>query len=466
MRIATSFVVFALVASACGADPGGTTPPPDTPPVAATPIGFTFEAIEARSFASFGWSGLIHNVRVPERTPFGVAARCDGPDGICSFTGPTDPKGNNKVNRKRCRNRTRTTCNTDSDCGATPGLCVYIYDPPASSPLPGMGGKIGACSFSYIPIAAPGAAPTIVGTLDLASGDLNLSNLTIRLPQNGLTSPLNPFRGACAECIGDPVMNDGKQEGMCVSARHGEQGDPSPDIGQPCDKHRDGSIPGFEGETSMDCSPSVVAADGPGAGFGGVFTSSGYEVDITQGSPDCSDSRFPGDPAHPGKKCFCGMCSDLSRVCMSNADCPASATCGALPPNCNPNPPRFDDLGNQNADWVATKAMGECRDVAAVVTATRGNSCREGKCNWNPETGTGTCTSLINNSTVGCYPSGIGASIVSLGGARKQGDVYIADTANARCTPMQSTAAANGQLGLPGLTFQRRAFRIIPEFPQ
>ena len=471
MRIASSFVVLALFGSACGNDPGGGPDPSPDAPAEPKLIGFTFEAIEARSFASFGWSGLIHNVRVPERTPFGVTVtNCESADGICSFVGPTDPHGNNKVNRKRCLNRMRNTCNTDADCGAPPAnRCVYIYDPPASNPLTGLGGKVGACGWSYIPIAAATATQTIVGNLDLASGDLNLTNLTIVLPQNGVGGT---YRGACAECVGDPVQNDGKAEGVCMSARHGEQADPSPDIGMPCDIHRNGSIPGFEGDTSMDCSPTVMATDGPGSAFGGVFTSSGYQLSINDSSPDCSDAAFPGDPKFPGtKKCFCGMCSDLSRACTSSNDCPTGTTCGSAPATCNPNPPRFNDLGVQNVDWDPTFAMDQCRTTGmTMLSATRGNSCRGGQCNWNPDTGTGTCTSLINNATVGCYPSGVGASIVSLGGSRKQGSVYIADTANARCTRLQvgtpGAAQVNGQLGLPGLTFQRRAFRIIPEYAQ
>jgi hypothetical protein len=455
MRREICYVVAALAAAACGG--GGATPSPDgTVERPKGPSGFTFAAIGDRSFASFGWTGLVHNVRVPDGTPFGVIAdNCQSTDGLCAFHGPADP--DSPVQRRRCLNLMHLTCATDNDCpndGTPFKKCVYIYDPPTAVPLTGMGGKVGACGFSYIPIAAAGTTPTVVGTLDQTSGELNIQNLTIILPQNGTAGT---YRGACAECVGDAIANDGVRDGTCVSATHGEAADPSLDIGQKCDVNRFGTIPGFEGSYSMDCSPTVKTSDGPGNAFGGTFTSSGYQVAITDASPSCSDPKFAG------QKCFCGMCPDGVKACQSNADC-GGAQCGALPAGCNPNPAPLNDDGTANTDFDPTFAVAQCRGTGTTtLSATRPNSCRGGACNWNPDTGLGTCMSVLGNQTVGCYPSGVGASVKAPGRRDRIGGVYIVDTATARCTRAQAPVV-NGQLGLPGLTFQKRSFRITPEF--
>ena len=56
--------------------------------------------------------------------------------------------------------------------------------------------------------------------------------------------------------------------------------------------------------------------------------------------------------------------------------------------------------------------------------------------------------------------------IVALGGARKVGSVFIADTATARCNRITPSPVVNAQVGLPGITFQKRSFRIVPEYPE
>jgi hypothetical protein len=432
-------------------------------PMCKPPIGFTFSAIEDRSLASFGWTGTVHNVRVTDGTPFGVkVTHCDGCDGVCTFEGPVAPKG--AVNRRRCLNRMSITCEQDSDCpnDNTPyRTCVFMYDPPAATPLVGLGGKRGACAWSYIPNPGPDEIPTIMGTIDQASGELNIQNLQVYLPLNGAGGM---YRGACVECIGDDIANDGIKNGICMqTGRGGPDGadDPSPDIGQPCDIHRYGNVPGYEGNYSMDCSPTVRANDGTPNIFGGVFTSSGYQIEITESSPDCTD------PAFAGEKCFCGACPDGVTSCLSDADC-GGAKCGYLPPNCDPNPLPFTDQGTLNPDYNPMFAPGQCRGATTNthITMVGGNSCRNGLCDWDPEAGVGTCISKLTNQPVGCYPSGIGTKLVAPGGARRVGSVYIADTGTARCNRFVPSAVLNAQLGLPGLTFQKRSFRIIPEYPE
>ena len=78
MRMA---LALAVLLGGCGDDGGGETLPDATSPdalVCQPPTHFTFSAVGDRSFASFGWTGFVHNVRVPDETPFGVeVTTCD-----------------------------------------------------------------------------------------------------------------------------------------------------------------------------------------------------------------------------------------------------------------------------------------------------------------------------------------------------------------------------------------------------
>jgi hypothetical protein len=466
MKCAAGFVAVALMAG-CHPDPGGDLDA-GMQTAKGAPVGFTFEAVEARSFASFGYSGIIHNIRTPEGTAFGVKVlSCDRPDGICQFDGPVDPVS--AVSRRRCLNKMGQTCNIDDDCptdGTRFKRCAYIYDVPTAlpqvglPPVAGQPGLIGACGFSYIPLSKPGEPSSIVGTMDMTSGELNLQNLTVNLIQNGaaLSTTAGTFRGTCMECVGDRIANDGLKEGTCTVVPHtGQAVDPSPDVGQKCDVNRYGTLPDFSGSYSMDCSPSVKNTDTEINQFGGTFTSSGFQVAITDQSPMCSDPEFTNE------RCFCAMCPDNFTACRSNADC-GGAQCGYLPPLCDPNPAPVTVDGMPNPNFVPTVAPEACKN-GAVGAATRPNACVKPGCIWNADTGLGTCISTLTGKQVGCYPSGATAKVIAPGKISKIGSVFVVDTGNARCTKIQS-AGANALLGLPGLTFQKRSFRIIPRYQQ
>jgi hypothetical protein len=477
MKHAVLLAAVALLGAGCGDQGSEIDPPIDTPPPA--PIGFTFEANGERSFASFGWTGLIHNVRVGERTAFGVTTQpsllpanagtvgCDAPDGICKFAGPVDPAS--PVKRRRCLNRMSVQCSSDADCPAeVPSFrrCAYIYDVPVAIPQAGVGGLNGACAFSWIPVMRAGAAPPITGTLDMSSGELNLQNLTLNLVQNGLQTGVatGTFRGGCMECIGDATANDGIKGGRCTrTGRPNQNVDPSPDENMSCDTHRVGAVADFPGNYSMDCSPSVQLGDTENAAFGGAFNSSGFQVQITDTSPPCTH------PDYAGQKCFCGMCPDNATACLSNADC-GGQQCGFLPPNCNPQPTPLTEQGTMDPDFTGPFAPMQCKN-GVPGAATQPNSCMAPGCVWNAETGLGTCRSRLNGQIVGCYPAGDGAKVsapgaISIIPVAMGRNAFIVDTGNARCTRMQGTAPGfNGLLGLPGLTFQRRSFRIFPEYP-
>jgi hypothetical protein len=445
-----SIAVWAWAASGCGAGVDEKPPPGD-------PIGFTFEST-AGSVASFGWTGAVHDVVEPPGTPFGVkTTECRA--GVCRFEGPTDPGG--KVNRQRCLFRMSKTCNADTDCpldGAKPTPCVYIYDTPIATPLRGSTNKLGACAWSYIPIAAAGQPPTIAGTLNLASGTLNLENLTVLLPLN--SNPDGTFRGACAECIGDTKPNDGVREGTCKLATHrgdlaaAADPDMSPDLGMPCDINRTGTIGGYDGNYSMDCSPTVIASPRPPLQFGGSFTSSGFQISLSDRSPDCTA---------PGQKCFCGMCPDNKTACMSKEDC-GGLSCTSPPEAiCQPNPLPGDP------SYDPKLGVNQCK-ADPTKFAVFSNDCFDGICKWDEDKGVGSCKSRWpDQHVVGCYPSGPNASIVAPGYAQRDdhvGTIYQANTAGASCIPAGPSVQLNSQLGLPGLLFQKRNFQIIPAYEE
>jgi hypothetical protein len=414
----------AWVAIGCGAT--GSTESTD-------PIGFKFESA-AGSFASFGWTGAFHNIVEPLGTPFGVdVTQCGG--GVCRFEGPTEPGG--PVNRRRCLYHMSKTCSADTDCpldngNATP--CVYIYDAPLTTPL-ATGNKIGACAWSYIPIAAAGHPPSIAGTLNLASGALSFEALTILLQFNG--DGVGAFRGACAECVGDRTFNDGVKEGHCVLAT--KVGNPatalppdmSPDVetsdhpATACDVNRSGEFEGYGGNYSMDCSPTVSSKAQP-LPFGGPSNSLGLELKVSDASPTTTL------PVGGEKKTFCGVCTDTKAPCMSGDEC----------------------------------ANKTCSNASLSVAS---DSCA-GSCTWNDLTGTGGCmTNTIPSRLVGCYPSGTTAKISVLGHEERIdhiGTTFLANTGSARCLPPTVSPETNALVGLPGLLFQKRNYQITPQYTE
>jgi hypothetical protein len=426
------WLAVAACAAAAGCSPG--VEPPVGP---GDPIGFTFVSTKG-SFASFGWTGAVHNVEQPAGTPFGVEVTgCSG--GVCRFQGPSDPGG--KVQRRRCLFPMSKTCSSDSDCtpfaDGSANPCVYVYDTPIATPLLGTDGKVGACAWSYIPITALGGSPTISGALNLASGALSLESLSILLPLN--SNPNGTFRGPCAECDGDRESNDGIKNGTCRPATRlsgaSNAADPeqSPDLGMPCDANRVGTIGGYDGNYSMDCSPTVISTANTPLQFGGSFTSIGFEIGLDDESPGCTT----------GEPCFCGMCAGTTTACMSDRAC-GDKSC------LNPTP---------------TELMA---DPARAAVAS--DACGTGDCLWDAAAGKGTCSSsLPDGSTLGCYPSGLGAIISAPGRAERLDHVsttYLVDTANARCIPAGRSTALNRQLGLPGLLFQKRNFQIFPRYAE
>jgi hypothetical protein len=142
------------------------------------------------------------------------------------------------------------------------------------------------------------------------------------------------------------------------------------------------------------------------------------------------------------------MCNDSSmRACMKQSDCATGSSC------------------------VGNSIPGDPMAQGNVPVA--GNLCN-GPCNWDDAAGAGMCPSILGGM-IGCYPAAVKGGndpmgnqvrISAPGDKRLDQGVYYANTANASCTQAGMSSAINQQVGLPGLTFQKRNFRIIPELPE
>lgn len=456
MRYLVWLPILMWAGAACGGGGGG-------PSNDKIPTGFTFETADG-TIQSVGWTGAFHGIKGAPKTSFGVKVTnsCDGD--VCSFVGPVAPDPQvDPTQHQRCLYLTSKTCNLDSDCpGPGPGgnpnappQCVYLYDPPLSTPLSGRDPKtmatvFGACALTYIPLHGPGGTPSITGTLNLRSGALSIDQLTVLLVINSVGD--STAFGVCPICMGDTTPSDNKKDGTCMVSPLPPVVDPiksRADAGHSgdlrCDVNRYGDlpVPGYSNlGYSMDCAPTFNGIL-PQVPFSGSFNSSGFRISITDQSPKCGDTTFGNGNAN----CFCGMCSNSNTACASDADC-SGGTC------------------------VASSAPGAGSGATNIPVS--GNLCDNGVCNWNPALGVGTCPSAkLNNPMASCYPAatngskdgnGNSVSITVPGSAMVADNVYYADTASARCTAAGQAAASNAQVGLPGLTFQKRNFRIIPSY--
>lgn len=451
MRYLVWLPLLIWAASACTSsdNPGPTGN--DKPPTA-----FTFQTADG-TMQSIGWSGQFHGIKGAPLTSFGVTVTNSCAGGVCNFTGPVAPDpAVDPTQHQRCLYQTSKTCTQDADCPGTafaPAQCVYLYDPPISTPIPGVvpGSTpprivIGACALTYIPLKGPGGAPSITGTLNLKSGALNIDKLTVQLVINSIGDGTN--KGVCPVCMGDTSPSDGKKDGTCMLSP--VPGDPSVFLQDPvhagdqkCDVNRYGDLPGYNYGFSTDCSPTFNGRLPP-VEFSGNFNSSGFKVSVTDQSPKCGDATFGAGSAN----CFCGVCSTNAMLpCGSDAECPTGATC------------------------IASSAPGLGSGSGNILAA--GNACDGGVCNWDPNRGIGSCMNSKINMMVNCFPAastgskdgaGNPVSITAPGSSMVGDGVFYANTASARCTAPGPTPQSNAQVGLPGLTFQKRNFRIIPSY--
>src|ERR1044071_2322668 len=187
---------------------------------------------------------------------------------------------------------------------------------------------VGACALTYIPLKGPGGSPSIRGTLNLLSGELNIDTLIVLLELNAVGDGTNA--GVCGMCMGDPSPYDGKKEGTCMASPVPDptkvRNDPLHTGDVKCDVNRYGEIPGFNYPYSMDCSPTFNSLLPP-TPFSGSFSSSGFKISISDQSPKCGDTSFNAN-------CFCGTCSNSNTVCGVDAECNGGTWISARAPRC------------------------------------------------------------------------------------------------------------------------------------
>lgn len=268
--------------------------------LATTPVGaastcpnvVTFDPTPGESTADSGWTGIGH-----DRPIFGnilrLAVDCapdDAPCGTCAVTGLLpDAQGM----FQRCLNDTSIPCTTGTevvDCGAVDQCAVFLTVP---QEVPA--GGVTACYTHQLT-----DEPT--GTVDVESGALSVAlSYRSRLYQWSTSS------GACPNCVGDPVANDGIRGGTCSSG---------PRTGLGCDGHGPSPAPWDElGVSSFDCplEPLTIISiqdHGPR-----TFATGTQSLTLSAASPNCTGA--------PGLACFCNTCnSGDDAPCTSNADCP------------------------------------------------------------------------------------------------------------------------------------------------
>jgi len=271
--------------------------------VAASTLHVAVDPTSPDSVLDTGWTGMGHRMPLVSGTELTLTvSNCDGPPplaGTCELHGPIANSGAGELRNQRCSNDSSMRCTDDTPCFAGGGTCEFYV----GAPFPLSVGGIGLCNESRF-------FGPIVGTLNLGSGGISLS-ATRQVGVFKKFSPDNP----CAQCIGDPVMNDDVQGGTCDAGLRS---------GQMCDAN--GSVPGRPdfGATSLDC-PMDPTGLLKNLVIDASSASSTVTLTLSTSSPLCSDGS--------GERCLCGSCNNAAATaCASNADCPDSS--GPFPGIC------------------------------------------------------------------------------------------------------------------------------------
>lgn len=249
-----------------------------------------------------GYTGFAHGVPMPDDGDFTLEIfDCDEDCRICRLTGPV-MRPNDLDNNRRCATNSAQACTKNSDCGVN-GDCRFFLNPAVEAVI----FDLTICArlgFSILPESVQNGSrmddSPLQGTVDLASGDLQFDQFTLRIQQ-----------GLCNFCVNDPVANDGTSGGNCENLLMG--------LAQ-CD--RNATTAGKNG-TSYQC---------PWNSFGefplklAPLRSSNIQWDLTADSPRCNYVTQAGNTE---QKCFCGQCMNGS-LCHTNSDCPSGA-CMELP---------------------------------------------------------------------------------------------------------------------------------------
>jgi hypothetical protein len=291
-------------------------PPPIGDATARTCPGFVDFELDPGSRFLPGWSGIAHGIGLNTGSRFSVQIdSCDADCRLCVFHGPVR-NTTDAVVAQRCQQQLGMTCSDDSGCGSA-GPCLFAL-PPISSTV-----GIATCNVAFFSPADP---PPIGGTIDLVTGELDLSRLRILV---------DVHQGACVACINDPAANDGKMQGTCGSAA------------TTCD------INGKDSATSYDCpvGPLFFGIEVPLVIDGTSTGGRSWTMDPTS-RPLCTGTGS-GAPKH----CWCGMCSD-GTPCTDSRQCPSGACTGSG--SAGSYNTLNNSCGSAGCAWSETTHSGKC----------------------------------------------------------------------------------------------------------
>lgn len=394
-----------------------------------------------------GWTGNLHGSTISKDAFFRVAlTECDASCRNCAFEGPVRAAD---INTQRCLVDSSLTCSADADCppwecrelvAGAPQFGRVCSD--ASSRPCTTDAECGpsACRFFVgpsFPISAPrtcvstfldalpndGGRPPVKGTIDLASGRVNMERFTLAI---GAVD--SGKQGACPVCVGDTRANDGVKGGTCAV-------NPTAPVfpydgAQACDTNGFGQLSGYQFQYSLDCTAPLgrsIVFDVRGANTGGV------RFELGEQQPTCA-----------GGRCWCGVCEGSFRACHSAGDCDGTACVAAADLPSGPN---------------------SCVTPCAWDTATQRGVCET----QDPAQGD---AGLPPRRRVSCFPGDLGSEIVAQGGTRVlSSEEFSIQLANVTCAPpvralsmAPSSIVADRQIGLPGPMLNVYKLNVTKEY--
>ena len=413
---------------------------------------FEGDATSPDTLLDTGWTGIAHDSPIISDGKLTLdVTSCPNagpgntrPCGVCSFTGPLANANADAgdIDNRRCTNDTSIKCTSNTPCLPS-GTCQFYF----GSNLPLSAGSVPVCVVNEISGAVTGTANFETGATQ------SVVNLTSHV-FTGLQ-----IDKPCPTCVGDPVANDGQQQGVC-------SGSGTPRDGLPCDANGTSPIPAF-GSTSLDCPP---APGGNVANLSIAINSSTGSVvrTLSAANPNCTGAT--------GKKCFCDTCNNATaQACSTNADCPTSGgnpgVCGGkrciggvsagspctTDANCaggscnRPGQPTQPNacLGSGCQDTAPTgDNEGECVDGPIVQTCAPPEQYK-GCSNASDCPLTGDCRSSLRE----CYldNGNVGGVLEADGQASPPvNDVSNPLLASIFCVPPTSSTSVNSASGLPG----------------
>jgi hypothetical protein len=378
---------------------------------------------------SVGWSGVAHNLDLPDNYQIAADITCpgleDGACGTCVIDG-VSARGDQYQNFTRCAEDTSIECGapftTDPAC---PGdqVCAYYL----GGPLAISAGGTFTCTINRL-------ATDVTGTSDPDAGTGEL-NVDLR----ALVHTGEVQQQPCPLCVGDDTPQDGNRQGTCVGGIRD---------GQSCDVH---ALDSSFGDVSLDC-PSDPLANISGEGLiislplSTGTTSLGFDVacDAPLNFIDCA----------------CGQCSGLTTLpCNSDAEC---ADAGAGTCTTNGGGQAASRQPNQCGDTICVDDLGEtdrgsCSGAGPVDNFCDGLTRANGEgilsCNTN-----GDCSSFEGGAGDVCPGNDCGNCSLSKIRTCFLDPIELAGTPDVDnpilvgtfCVPPTSNGGVNASAGTPG----------------